>query len=133
MNLTTLALSNQNPQSQYRTAMINLDTGLCTLDDTLCIDKKHLIHETDFSHPLLNEQVIPPMDNVYHYEYDDIDGLLSAAQYVYATLLHTDNAGACQFSIKPSPAYKATTPIKEIYFSIFSFLLCVYMLFRALL
>ena len=116
--MVDLALTNINPHSRHHGVTINLATRLCTFDDKQEIELKSLLNESDFSHPLLTEQFIPASDNVFHYEYEDVDGLLYAAIYVYSTLIHVENPVACKFKINPSPAFQRAKVEKDIYFSV---------------
>ena len=116
--LVKIALTNRNQHASDRQVIINLMTGLCTFADNREIELKQLISTTDFNHPLLTESPAQGINNLFHYEYDTIDGLLQSAIYVYATLLHVDKPLACHFKISPSPAFKRSTVAGDIHFSI---------------
>ena len=117
--MVTISLSNRNPLSQCQLAHINIATGICTLADNRQIERRHLVNELDFSHPLLTEQYITKAtDHLYHYQYDDIDGFLYSAIYVYSTLLHVDEPQRCQFKISPSTLFKRAEFKPSVYFSI---------------
>lgn len=117
--MVTISLSNKNPDSQYRQVVIDLDTDKCVLDDKQEVARKQL-SSIGFQHPLITERSIPTSDQVFHYEYDDIDGLLHSALYVYSTLLHAENPLSCKFKINPSPVFQCPKSIESLYFSIHS-------------
>lgn len=98
--------------------MINIATGLCTFPDGREISLKQVLHDSDFSHPLLIEPFIPSSNMVFHYEYDDVDGLLYAAIYVYSILLQVKNPDVCQFKINPSSIFQALPCRQALSFSI---------------
>lgn len=118
--MLNITLTNKNQQSNDRTVIVNIATGLCTFSDKREIELKHLIRDSDFSHPLLTEnfsQTSETSDRGYHYEYDDLDGLLYSGIYVYSTLLHADKPLSCRFKINPSTAFQRTQFAPEIYLS----------------
>ncbi|AHE65906.1 SET domain-containing protein-lysine N-methyltransferase [Legionella oakridgensis] len=115
-----LILTNHNPQLQYRQAMIDITTSTCTLDEKLEIKLEQLFHLSEFSHPLFSAVPIPRQDDFFHYEYDDIEGLLQAGIRVYATLIHADNPLTAQFKINPSPHFHYAQNTRAMYFSIHS-------------
>ena len=116
--MVNIALANQNTHSQCRKVIVNIATGICTLADGQEIELKRLMSEFDFSHPLLTQPFIRASSHEFHYEYDDIDGLLSSAIYVYATLLQVDKPLSCQFKINPSSVFQHNKRPEQVYFSI---------------
>ncbi len=116
--MVTITLTNRNIDAHHQTASINVATGICTLADTQAFEWRHLTSEADFSHPLLTERYIKTSGHLHHYEYDDVDGLLYSAIYVYTALLHADEPLLCQFKISPSIIFKHSTSKNNIYFSI---------------
>ena len=112
-----IALTNHNVQSQFRQAIINLETHTCLLDNKHTVATNHLIKGGEFTHPLLKPHFTPSVQGVYRYEYDDIDGLLSCAQFVYSILVHSDKPATCQFQLRPSEAFKRLKPATYMYFS----------------
>ena len=76
------------------------------------------MNESDFSHPLLKEPFTPSPDHLFHYEYDDVDGLLYSAIFIYATLLRADNPRSCLFKINPSLVFQQLSFGDELYVSI---------------
>ncbi|WP_133128683.1 SET domain-containing protein-lysine N-methyltransferase [Legionella nagasakiensis] len=115
-----LILTNHNPQLQYRQAVIDIAASTCTLDEQHEIKLKQLFHLSGFSHPLFSAVPIPRQDDFFHYEYDDIEGLLHAGIRVYATLLHADNPLTAQFKINPSSRFNHVQNARVTYFSIHS-------------
>ncbi len=116
--MVNIALTNKNPRSQDRRVNINITTGISTFADGREIPLKQLLGELDFEHPLLKVQSTPTPDDVFHYEYDDLDGLFYAAIFVYSTLLHVDKPLDCQFKINPSQAFRPSQCAEDVYFSI---------------
>ena len=116
--MVQLSLTNRNPHSRHHSVIINLSTRVCTFDDKQDVDLKYLLTNSDFNHPLLTEPFTSVSDHVFHHEYDDVDGLLYAAIYVYSTLIHVDNPFECKFKINPSSAFQHAKVEKHIYFSI---------------
>lgn len=116
--MTTITLSNQNPLSKYPKATINLTTGQCSLAENQDIERSQLTRDWGFIHPLLTHPPIDSSSHLFHYEYDDIQGLLHSAIYVYSTLLNSANPLMCQFKIKPSKAFQPTHATENIFFSI---------------
>lgn len=118
--MVNIALTNKNPQSQAQDGhvIINIVTGLCSFTKGREVELKRLKIDTDFSHPLIMEQFTPSSDHFYHYEYDDVDGLLYSAIYVYSILLQVNNPLICQFKINPSPKFQHSAFNDEIYFSV---------------
>ena len=118
--MTTITLSNHNPLSKCRKATINLATSKCSLAENQDIERMQLMHDRDFIHPLLTHPTIDSSSDLFHYEYDDIQGLLHSAIYVYSTLLNAVNPHLCQFKIKPSAAFQPVNATENVYFSIHS-------------
>ena len=116
--LVNIVLANQNELSQCREVNINIATGICTLADNQVIELKRLMSEFDFSHPLIPEPYVQISGHLFHYEYDDIDGLLGSARYVYSMLLRVDNPLNCQFKINPSRVFRHSKASENVYFSI---------------
>lgn len=116
--LVNITLTNKNTLSQDHHVSININTGRCSFTDKREISLKKLLNSSDFSHPLLTEPFTQTPDHVFHYEYDDIDGLLYSGIYVYSRLLHADKPLACTFKINPSPLFQHSTCAEPIYFSI---------------
>ena len=110
-------LSNHNPNSQHKKATIDLATRTCTLDEQHSISLQQLLHHSDFHHPLLTVVTNDKAANVFHYEYDDIDGLLHASAFVYSTLIHSNTPQNCQFKINPSPRFQWLKSHGQIGFS----------------
>ena len=116
--MVALTLTNQNRTSDVSEVNINLSSGICVFPDKRQIKLKKFLTQTDFEHPLLTEMVNPSSSDFYHYEYDDIDGLLRTAIFVYATLLRVKKPQRCRFKINPSPNFKHTKITEQIFFSI---------------
>lgn len=104
--MLNISLANQNPHSKDRHVVINVTAGLCTFEDKREIELKRLLRESDFSHRLLTEDVTQTSDHVYHYEYDDLDGLLYSPIFIYSTLIQSDKPLSCQFKINPSAVFQ---------------------------
>lgn len=115
--MSTITLSNQNANSAYRKAEINIETGKCVLDKKEEIDKAKLI-SIGFQHPLIKEPILANSHRLFHYEYSDINGLLYSATYVYSILLQTADSMSCKFKISPLPDFLCPTATETIYFSI---------------
>ncbi len=117
--MVTIAITNKNPDSQYGKVVIDIKTGKSLLDDQQEVDRRQLL-SLGFQHPLLTDTSIPNDNTVFQYQYDDIDGLLHSARYVYEVLLKVDNPLACKFKINPSPLFEYPNVPDSIYFSIYS-------------
>lgn len=115
--MVTVACSNKNPDSSYRQVIINIATGKCTLDDKHEVELKQLL-SLGFQHPLITDLSVKTANDVYYYEYNDTDGLLHCARYVYSSLLQADNPLACKFKISPSAVFQSPKGPESIYFSI---------------
>ncbi|MDP3559445.1 MAG: SET domain-containing protein-lysine N-methyltransferase [Legionellaceae bacterium] len=115
--VTQILLTNKKVNAAHQQVTIDVVTGICTFEDDQEIPLKHFMRQSDFHHPLMIEPYSPVVDQVYHYEYDDIDGLLYTAIYVYSRLLHADRPQDCQFKINPSTAFKAQPFADKIYIS----------------
>lgn len=116
--MVNITLTNHNPQSQDCSVIININTGLCRFSDLREIGLKHLMNKDDFIHPLIMEPFTQTEDNLYHYEYNNIEELLYSGIYVYSRLLKADKPLACQFKINPTPLFKRVTYAEHIDFSI---------------
>ena len=117
--IRNITLTNHNPHSNNRAVTVNITTGRCAFADGREVELKQFITGSDFAHPLLREPFTEASDNVYHYEYDDIDGLLYSAIYVCTILLHADKPRSCQFKINPSPAFQSIRFAQRIDLSIY--------------
>ena len=118
--MTTITLSNQNEHSECLQATIDIGSSQCTLSNHQTIELRKLIHDVDFHHPLLKNKMDEASIYQFHYEYDDINGLLQSAIYVYKMLLNAPNPRMCQFKIKPSAIFQNLNTNDSIYFSIHS-------------
>jgi len=116
--MVQITLTNRNACSSHRQAVINVITKQCIIDEATAIPLQQLLHQTDFEHPLLIEPFTPNTHHQYTYTYHDIDSMLYAAIYVYSTLLNTNHALACQFTITPAKTIKSLPIPNEIYISI---------------
>lgn len=112
-----LVLSNKNPNSECRRLVFNTDTNLFLLEDNQQLKKNELI-KVGFEHPLLVQSEIQPFNGIYHYLYDDIDGLFESARYVYSVLLQTNDPSNCRFKISPLASFIYSNKKEEIYCSI---------------
>ena len=119
--MVNIALTNRNPDSPDRQVTIHLETGVCTFVDHRTVELKRLLSDSDFSHPLFTEAFTAAPDYFFHYQYDDIDGLLRSAIFVYSVLLQVDKPLACRFKINPSPIFQRVNVPKDIYFSTHSY------------
>lgn len=115
MNIT---LTNQNPHSQYHQVTIHIPSGTCRFPNGEEMALTDLKKNKDFHHALLSEELFLPKEDIFHYEYDDIEGLVYAAIYVYAVLLQVEDPLACKFKINPSARFKYADVTPDIYFSL---------------
>lgn len=117
--MVTILLTNKtpHPHSSKATITINKDERICTLDNGQKIELKQLINNSEFTHPLLSQPSISASKKIFHYEYDDLEGLLNSAIYVYSTLLHNEKALSYPFKINPSSSFKRKQNNKNIFFS----------------
>lgn len=117
--MTTLTLNNSNQDSALKQIAINLAEGTCVVDGQVIRPAR--LAEFDFCHPLLTVKV-PKQWNlesvIFHYKYDDLEGLLTAGRFIYATLLRVKNADACEFRIIPSKHFVRLSNHARIPFSI---------------
>ena len=115
--MTKISLTNTIKDAFPKRVVIDLSNAMCTLDDDQELALKDLFHLKNFSHPLLEEPRRRKSNNVYHYEYHDVDGLLYSAIYVYSTLIHTKNPLECHFQINPSAKFQPLPHADKIYIS----------------
>jgi hypothetical protein len=116
--LVTITLTNNNLNSKDLNVSINLNVGRCTFPDGRRISLKQLTQQTDFTHPLLSKPFTLNNDNLYHYEYDNVQELFEASVFVYTILLHVDNPYLCTFKINPSKNFQTYDRTDDLYFSI---------------
>lgn len=116
--LTTITLTNHNSESEYTEATISIASGKCTLINNQDVTAHQLINDAGFIHPLLKDYKTDTSTHVFHYEYDDLDGLLRAPTYVYSSLLKSTTPQTCKFKISPSPIFQRTQTRESLYFSI---------------
>jgi hypothetical protein len=121
--VVNLTLTNQNPRAQENNnqqVIINFSTKRCKFSNQKDISIKQLLKDSNFNHPLLLEPIPHPQKNkaMYCYEYDDIDGLLYSAIFVYSALLHAKTPSTCKFKITPSATFQRTITKENIDFSI---------------
>lgn len=116
--MVTITLTNNNPDSEDSSIIIDLNTNLCTFSDGRTLNRKQLLQQDDFTHPLLATSFTPEKANHYHYEYDDSQGLFNSAVFVYTVLLHADSPQQCTFKINPSKSFQPYKRIDDLYFSI---------------
>jgi hypothetical protein len=116
--LVTITLTNSNPHSQNKQVTIDINQGTCSFTNDKKISLKQLINNPDFTHPLLSEPFTQPPDYLFHYEYDNIEGLLYSGIFVFSRLIHTDKPLQCTFKINPSPLFKYAQCADRIYLSI---------------
>lgn len=115
--MVNIALTNHNQSSKQLRVNINIITGRCTFDDDREMALNDLLNQSDFKHPLLEEKWGATSTNVFHYEYDDMDGLMHSTRFVYSTLLRVNNPEACQFKINPSSVFPSLNISDKVYFS----------------
>ncbi len=99
--MVNITLGNYNQDSPFKQAIIDIATGMCVVDGQE-IETKLLAKTMDFSHPLLTQPILESSGCSYVYEYDDFDGLVDAAKFIYATLIQANNPLDCEFRIAPS-------------------------------
>jgi hypothetical protein len=116
--MVNLTLGNFNQESPFKQAIIHLVRRTCTIDDGQEINIDLLTKHPDFSHPLLTQSILTSANDTYVYEYDDFEGLLNAAKYIYATLIHANNPLDCEFKITPSAQFVRLKKQYKIPFSI---------------
>ena len=104
--MVKLFLTNHHPDATDRHVTIDIETGLCTFENKQQIQLAGLFQQTDFYHPLLKESYVESADHFFHYEYDDIEGLLYSAIFIYSNILHVDNPRDCTFKITASKHYQ---------------------------
>ena len=113
-----LTLSNANRDSLIKQVVIDVATGMCVADDREPVAIGLIASTLDFIHPLLSQPILYPSNGSYVYEYDDLDGLLDAAKFVYATLIQVENPQACEFHIRASSRFVRLKEHYKIPFSI---------------
>jgi hypothetical protein len=127
--VVNIILTNKNELSCDRQVTINIVTGMCLFPDNRQASLNYLLRESDFIHPLLSEVLSTSsfqvkqvthqaFQLVFHYEYDDIDGLLRVPIFVYVTLLRAKKPLTCKFKIKPSLLFSHANFATNIDFSI---------------
>lgn len=112
-----LVLSNNNIRSKCRSITFNTDTSLFLLEDNQQLKKQALIN-IGFEHPLLVQPEILPLNGIYHYQYEDIEGLFESTRYVYSVLLQASEPSNCRFNIHPSANFIDSNTKGQIYCSI---------------
>lgn len=115
--MVKLSLSNHN-RPDASPVILDLLTGLYTLPDGREVTREALIEQEEFSHPLLDEPYTATTQRDFHYTYDDFEGLVYSATFVYKTLLHAKDPSACTFTVSPSKTFKKTPLPEHLYFSI---------------
>ena len=116
--MLNITIDNVNRDSPYKQAVIDIATGICIVDDVHEIETRLLASTMDFNHPLLTQPILHSSNHTYLYSYDDFDGLIDAAKFVYATLIQADNPLACEFKITPSAIFLRLKEQYQIHFSI---------------
>ncbi len=114
--MVKVSLTNHNKESPYTNLLIDLMSGECILSEHEKIPITELLTRPDLSHPLFSETVMPHQ-TFFHYEYQDIEGLLYCGKFVYATLLKSSHPKECRFKINPSPSFIGTPIKSRIFFS----------------
>ncbi|ASQ46098.1 SET domain-containing protein-lysine N-methyltransferase [Legionella clemsonensis] len=114
--MVKITLTNQNPDSSYRKAIVDVGSKICIIDD----QEKNLdyLRAINFQHPLLTYPALQSTSNSYHYSYTNVDELLKTARYIYATLLQSKKPEDCQFVISPSPKFHSLKTTYQIPFSL---------------
>ena len=116
--MVNISLTNHHSDTAFKYATVDILTGLVTLSDGRELkDIQALAHEP-FTHPLLLEPYTPQSNHHFHYTYDDLNGLLYSAIFVYSVLINTDSPLACQFTIQPSAQFKPTRLTGNLHFSL---------------
>lgn len=115
--MVDIVLTNKNTHSKCRSIIFNTDTNLFLLEDKQQLKKNELIN-IEFEHPLLVQPGVRPFNGIYHYQYDDIEGLLGSAIYVYSILLQESAPSSCKFKISPSSSFIYSNTKEQIYCSI---------------
>ncbi len=116
--MVKVSLTNQNPESSCKQAIIDIATGMCVVDDGGEIPVRLLKNRNDFVHPLLTHPVPGSSSHLYSCKYEDLQGLLDIAKCVYATLIQVENPLDCKFHIAPSPKFLQLKTRYQIPFSI---------------
>lgn len=115
--MVKITLTNQVKESPYKKAILDISIGICLIDEKEEMDLA-LLDSTSFQHPLLSHPSLKSETTDYQYSYNDMQGLLNTAKYVYATLLHTKNPKSCRFIINPEPQFFTQKAIYKIPFSL---------------
>ncbi|KTD24175.1 MULTISPECIES: SET domain-containing protein-lysine N-methyltransferase [Legionella] len=115
--MVNIILSNQKSNSTYKTAVLNLSTGQCVINNKKEIAINELM-QFDFIHPLLTEPSLHSSTNLYQYSYNNFAELLLAPRLIYATLIHAKDPLNCQFDIFPSPSFFRLKAIYKLSFSL---------------
>jgi len=102
--MVKVSLSNCNPHATYKKAILDLKTQRCIMDDSEEIAFQSL-GKVGFTHALLTHSTAPKEQCVFVYEYDDFDGLLHAAKFIYGILVRAYHPDKCQITVKPSKRY----------------------------
>ncbi|KTD19299.1 SET domain [Legionella lansingensis] len=110
--MVKIVLTNQHQQPSIKEAVLDLASGKVLLDKKQEVDFE-AFKTFDFCHPLLAHPRLSSATNVYCYKYKDMEGLLSTAKYIYATLIASSEPMHCQFEITPSDEF--FTPLKKVY------------------
>ncbi|KTC84656.1 MULTISPECIES: SET domain-containing protein-lysine N-methyltransferase [Legionella] len=115
--MVRIALTNQNSNSPYKTAIVDLSERTCLLNHE---DKINLYYfkKLDFSHPLLSETSDHSPTNSYCYHFDNFADLWLAPRQVYGTLIHNNDSTDSEFEILPSPSFYKLKTSYQIPFSL---------------
>lgn len=103
--MVRITLTNQNSNSPYKTAIVDLSERTCLLNNE---DKINLYYfkKLDFSHPLLSETTTEPLStNSYGYHFEDLAGLWLLPRRIYSALIHNNNSAHTEFRLSPSASF----------------------------
>lgn len=115
--MVRIALTNQNSNSLYKTAIVDLSERTCLLNNE---DKINLYYfkKLDFSHPLLSETLDHSPTNSYCYHFDDLADLWLLPRRIYGALIHNNNSADTKFTLSPSASFYKLKTIYQIPFSL---------------
>lgn len=116
--MVSLLLTNHHSNKALKHATLDISTGLVTLSDERELKNIQALEQEHFSHPLLLEPYTPSPNHQFSYTYDDLDGLLYTAIFIYVALMRTDKPDLCQFTIRPSAQFKSTRLAGDLHLSL---------------
>ncbi|GGI77328.1 SET domain-containing protein-lysine N-methyltransferase [Legionella impletisoli] len=115
--MVNLLLKNKKLNTDVTAVTYNILRQQFEMENGHVYKRETFLKQIDFNHPILEEPSIQKTKNKFHYQYDDMNGLLHSAIFIYSTLMQVDNPSQCVFKITPSPNFQSALEPDPIFFS----------------